>query len=140
MVNCKIFKYSPKKTVVLKQCLINLKTGPLWVWSFVSQLLEPEIRNTDRERTNPNRSPSMLHQEPYPVYSASQPSLAAFNKVDTIILNMEPDQIAPQDSLEYMIVPGKDLDHIPRWEGYVEKESNFTEQVFLLCNLPKYIK
>ena len=27
--NCKIFKYSPKKTVVLKQCLINLKTGPL---------------------------------------------------------------------------------------------------------------
>ena len=37
--------------------------------------------------------------------------------------------------LEYVIVPGEDLDHVPGREGNVQEETNLADQVLLLGNL-----
>ena len=98
--------------------------------------MEPLVGNTDGERPHPHRPPAVLHQQGQSVHPAAQPTAAAVDKVDAIILDMETDEVTAEDALEDEVVPGEDPDDVPGGEGDVQEEADLAGDLLLLGHGP----
>ena len=62
-------------------------------------LYVPVIRNTNGHGLNPDCPATVLHQHPAPIHPASKTSAAALEEVEAVVLDVEANQVAAQDTL-----------------------------------------
>lgn len=78
---------------------------------------------------------AMLHQQVFPVHSTTQTSLAAVDKVQTVVLDVEPHHVATQHSLQNLVCPWEKSEDVPRREWDMEEEAQLQFQVSLIGRL-----
>lgn len=74
------------------------------------QAPEPVEGDADWEGFDPHQPPAPPHPEwrivGFRLHSGQQSAAAALNKVDAVVLGVEADQVAGQDALQDLAVPG----------------------------------
>ena len=98
--------------------------------------MEPLVGNTDGQRPDPHRPPTVLHQQTSPVHSAAQTSPTAVDEVDAVVGDVETDEVTAEDALEDDVMPREYLDHVPGREGDVKEEADLAGNVLLLRDGP----
>ena len=70
-----------------------------------------------------------------PADGAAETPLTRVHEVQAVVVYMEADQVAVQQTLQYLVTPGQDLQDVPGREGDVQKECNFALDVLLFSHL-----
>ena len=132
-LKCGQVYYSFKTTNI---AMYYLQVTKLRLRCLLGHLLESLERDADREWPHPDCPAPVLHQLTHPVHAAAQTTGTAVNEVDTIVLNMETNEVTAEDALEDEVVPGEDPDDVPGREGDVQEETNLDGNLLLLRHGP----
>lgn len=106
---------------------------------FGGQFNEAIEWNSDWKRADSNRATAVFNEKILAVDTTAEIALAAVDKVQAVVANVEADHVAAEHALKDFVGPREEAEDVPRRERNVQEERKLELEIFLFCELANVI-